>query len=348
MTDQLQTQPVKTEPDALQGLTCPKCGGVVPIPEGQEIVQCPYCELRSVVSGERGIRRYQVPCRVERPQAEQALQKFLRSHWAIAFNAQRQAQLTEAFVAYLPFWASWASGLGWAFGEEKVGSGDNEHYEPIEVKIAEEMSWNNAACDVGEFGVTQIPLTDQKLEPFQAEVLHRTGFVFEPVNAVSDARRMAEDSYRAWIEKKAGLDRQSQLFFQLARERMGLVYYPLWILRYRYRGRAYQVAVDGYSGKVLYGKAPGNTFYRAAILVGGMALGAFLAIDIPSLILSTSRHNDKGDAFGFAAIIFIAGLGIMGGAYAKFRYGEEYEYRSIPTGSAAGAANPISHLVSKL
>src|SRR5690606_41752721 len=50
-----------------------------------------------------------------------------------------------------------------------------------------------------------------------------------------------------------------------------------WVLRYLYRGRAFQVVVDGYSGKVLYGKAPGNTIYRAAVLVASMAVGALLA-----------------------------------------------------------------------
>src|SRR5690242_5576463 len=114
--------------DALQGLTCPKCGGIVAIPEGQEIVQCPYCDLRSVVSGERGLRHYQVPCRVERQQALAAFQKFLSGNWAIARDAAHSAQMTDAFVAYLPFWASWGRAMGWAFGEEEVGSGDHRRY----------------------------------------------------------------------------------------------------------------------------------------------------------------------------------------------------------------------------
>ena len=33
------------------------------------------------------------------------------------------------------------------------------------------------------------------------------------------------------------------------------------------------------SGRVLYGKAPGNIYYRALMLVGGTALGAFVLVD---------------------------------------------------------------------
>jgi hypothetical protein len=95
------------------------------------------------------------------------------------------------------------------------------------------------------------------------------------------------------------------------------------VLRYLYRGRAFQVVVDGFTGKVLYGKAPGNTIYRAGVLVLGMAIGAFLAITIPSFILGA----DDGEIVFFALGLFAVGLGIMYASYRAFRYGEQYEYR---------------------
>jgi hypothetical protein len=98
------------------------------------------------------------------------------------------------------------------------------------------------------------------------------------------------------------------------------------VLRYLYRGRSFQVVVDGYSGKVLYGKAPGNILFRAAVLVAGMALGAIMAIDVPALILSGNSDSSAGAALA----LFLLGLGIMGAAYRAFRRGEQYEYRSDP------------------
>ncbi len=114
------------------------------------------------------------------------------------------------------------------------------------------------------------------------------------------------------------------------RQRFGLIYYPLWVLRYTYRGRAYQVVVDGYSGLVLYGKAPGNTLYRAAVLVGGMAIGAFMLVDLSAAAFAIA-FNIKGDGVGvfivggLAAIVI--GFGLMATGYRKFRYGEQFEYR---------------------
>jgi hypothetical protein len=303
---------------------------MVSIPEGVAIVRCPYCELRSLVRGERGLRRYQVPQRVTREQAIQAMQGFLSEKKAIARDAASKGILTEAFIVYLPFWASWARVLGWIFGQERVRHNDRTDYRPKEVRLAQDFSWSGAACDVGEFGVQTIPLTGQTLEPFDPESLHAKGMVFEPVGSVSDAQAAAQADFKDRIDRAAALDRVSQVFVRSIRQRFGLIYYPLWVLRYTYRGRAYQVVVDGYSGLVLYGKAPGNTLYRAAVLVGGTALGAFMLVDLSAAAFAIA-FNMEGDGVGvfivggLAAIVI--GFGLMATAYRKFRYGEQFEYR---------------------
>jgi hypothetical protein len=315
--------------EEVQGLACPNCGGMVPIPEGKVIVRCPYCELRSMVQGERGLLRYQVPLRIDREKAEAGLKHFLTGSRAIAGQAARSAQLTESFVAYLPFWVAWSRVLGWVFGEKKVGSGDDTRYDPREVRIVEDMTWNAAACDVGEFGVETVPHIDPQLAPFDADALHAAGMVFEPVGLLSEAREEAEGEFRGYVEEKANLDRIGQVFVRYLRERMGIVYYPLWILRYQYRGRSYQVVVDGFNGEILYGKAPGSTLYRAAILVGGMALGALLAVDASALVFyfAAGSSDDEGGLFFFGLALIGVGFGLMLQAYRKFRYGEVYEFR---------------------
>ncbi|MBN2147390.1 MAG: hypothetical protein JW726_08375 [Anaerolineales bacterium] len=321
-----------SEQEATHGLSCPRCGGMIPIPEGQRIVQCPYCDLRSMVKGERGIQRYQVARRINRDQALSALRGFLKSHGAIAMDAANKALLAEAMVVYLPFWSHWTRALGWILGQKRVRSGKNTTYKAREVKVAVDLNWNGAACDVGEFGVEAIPLTNQSMDPFDPDALHESGLVFEPTNSESDARQSAASDFDQRLRKLSKLDRISQVFVRFINQRMGLVYYPLWVVRYLYRGRSFQVAVDGFSGQVLYGKAPGNTIYRAGVLVGGMALGAFLAVDVSSLALFLISQVDEGDAIGVLLMVaggaFLFGLGLMGAAYRAFRFGEQYEYRA--------------------
>jgi hypothetical protein len=107
-----------SEAAALHGLGCPRCGGMVPVPEGRLIVACPFCDLRSSVAGEYGVRRYQVPCRVDQEAALSAYRSFLSSKIAIARDCARTAQLDEVLLVHLPFWTVWGRGLGWAFGEK--------------------------------------------------------------------------------------------------------------------------------------------------------------------------------------------------------------------------------------
>jgi hypothetical protein len=310
-----------SEPEALHGLGCPRCGGMVPVPEGQVIVICPFCDLRSVMQGERGVRRYQVPCRVDQDDALKVFNKFLSSKLAIARDCARLAQLDEVLMVHLPFWAVWGRGLGWAFGEKQTGSGDNKKYEPREVRVVKELDWNSAACDVGEFGVNRISLDGRPLEPFDLEQLQLRGMLFEPVGSAAEALETARTQFEDEMKKLTRLDRISQTFIRMIRQRMGIVYYPLWVLRYLYRGRAFQVVVDGYSGDVVYGKAPGNIFYRAGVLVAGMAVGAFVTVDVPYWL----ADSEDSDGLGVLAV-FLFGLVLMYNSYRQYRYGEHYEY----------------------
>jgi hypothetical protein len=321
---------IMAEPESSHGLSCPNCGGMVPIPEGQIIVRCPFCDLRAMVRGETGVQRYHLQRKIDREQAIQGMRRFLSSHSAIAGDAARKAELVEAFVAYLPFWTGWTRVLAWIFGEKAVGSGDHKHYEPREIRVVQEMTWNGAACDVGEFGVEEAPLADQPLQPFDADTLRADGMVFEPTGSVTEARQVAEASYHARVQNSAKLDRVGQTFIRYMRKLLGVVYYPLWVLRYQYRARSFQVVVDGYSGQALYGKAPGNTFYRALMLVGGAIVGSVLAVDASAaaIYLASQAEGDTSAGLAIGGLIaLVAGFGLMFAGYRAFRYGEEYEYR---------------------
>ena len=122
----------------------------------------------------------------------------------------------------------------------------------------------------------------------------------------------------------------------MLRPRLGLVYYPLWVTRYEYRQRNYQVVVDGVGGKVLYGKAPGNIFYRAAMLVGGMALGTFILVN-GTILAGLAVGSSSDDDSAFLVLLPIAiGIGLAITAYRAFRYGEEVEERPKEARKAAG------------
>jgi len=313
-------------PDIISGLTCPNCSGTLDVREGQRIIKCPYCEARSLIKGESGLARYQVARRVNRDQAAQAV----RSFWSglnKAMDLPAQAKLTELFLAYLPYWRARAQVAGWVFGEKKISTKNSTRYEPREKQIMEEMEWSGAAGDVAEFGVNSLNLRNTQFAAYDPEALHAEGMVFEPTGSQTEAHESARAGWMARSRNQSGLDRIAQTFLRFLREALSLVYYPLWVARYTYRNRAYQVVVDGQNGKVLYGKAPGNIFFRALMLVGGTAFGSFVLVDGLALAFVIVASSNDEDSFGALAIPVAAGAALIYGGYRLFRWGEEIEHK---------------------
>jgi len=277
--------------------------------------------MRSLVKGDRGVRRWHVTNLIEREQVMKAVTGYF-SGISKARDLKRAAEIRESFLVYVPYWQVHAFVAGWIFG--RVKSGD-KNTKPVEVEVMEEMTWNDAAVDVSEFGVHRVSVDHLKLEPYDSEQLHADAMVFEPVESRSDALQEAKLHFAFRGRSKRRLKRKFFEKFHILRRRLSIVYYPLWVVRYQYRNRNYQVVVDGLKGDVLYGKAPGNILYRAAMLVGGMAIGNLLLVNgtiIAGLALSAS---DDGDSIAFILAPLAIGVGLIFAGYRKFRYGEEVE-----------------------
>lgn len=313
-------------PDIISGLTCPNCSGTLDVREGQRIIKCPYCEARSLIKGESGLARYQVARQVSREQAAQAVRGFW-SGLNKAMDLPARAKITELFLAYLPYWRARAQVAGWIFGEKKITSKNSTRYEPREVQVMEEMEWSGAAGDVAEFGVNSLNLRQTQFAAYDPEALHAEGMVFEPTGSQTEAHEAAHAGWTSKSQNASGLSRFAQIFLRFLRETLSLVYYPLWVARYTYRNRAYQVVVDGQTGRVLYGKAPGNIFFRALMLVGGTAFGSFVLVDGLAIAFAIVAGSSDEDS---AALLFIpvaAGAALIYGGYRLFRWGEEIEHK---------------------
>lgn len=310
--------PRPTPRESSQGLICPNCAGVVPVAEGLRVVQCPYCNLHSLVQGERGVRRWQVGRQVDQGRAEEAVRGFLGG-MRKARDLRRLATIDEMVLAYLPFWRVEATVAGWLFGRVRK---DDDETKPDEHYVFETMHWNDAAVDVSEFGVHRIAVSREDLSPFDSQALHAEAMVFEP----SESRTAALDEARTHFVRRARRDaaQKSTSYenIQLLRPEFALVYFPVWIGRYSYRNRTYQVVVDGASGRVMYGKAPGNILYRAVALVAGLAVGNLVLVN--GTILAALAQTDD-DSLGLLLLPIAVGLGLILYGYRQFRYGEEVE-----------------------
>jgi hypothetical protein len=277
--------------------------------------------MRSLVQGERGVRRWQISNKVDRERALTAVTGFF-SGMNKARDLKKTAEIKEVFLVYLPYWRVQAFVAGWLFGRVKDGKDSTK---PVEVEVMQDMLWNDAAADVSEFGVHRVSAAKSDLEPYDSDLLHAEAMVFEPVESRDEAMREAQSHFLYQGRKKKRLQQKFFEKFHFLRQKLSLVYYPLWVARYEYRGRNYQVVVDGTSGNVLYGKAPGNIFFRAIMLIGGMAIGNFILVNGSILGGLLVASSDEGDAIWLPLVALAVGIAFIIAGYARFRHGEEVE-----------------------
>ena len=311
---------MNTQVDKTQGLVCPECAGLVPVPEGARIVECPYCQLQSLVQGERGMRRWQVDHAITR---EQALETAKGHFNGInkARDLKKVAKIDDVFLVYLPYWHVKAMVAGWRFGVIKK----DDETKPVETEVFESMDWNDAALDVTEYGVHQVSIARDQLAPYDSDLLHARGMVFEPAESRTEAMSEAQSHFVYRARQKKRLDNTHFEKFHYLQPDFSIVYYPLWVIRYDYHGRHYPVIVDGVKNQILYGKAPGNVLYRAMRLVSGMAIGNFILVNGTAMLLYFGSGSDD-DSLGLLLLPLIIGFGLIISGYRAFRYGEEVEH----------------------
>jgi hypothetical protein len=181
--------------------------------------------------------------------------------------------------------------------------------------------------DVSEFGVNRVPIAGKNFEPFDQDRLSGEGMIFEATESPTDAASEAAAYFLQTARGKKSLSSTFMERLHILRQRLSLVYYPLWVARYQYRNRSYQVVVDGVNNKILYGKAPGNILYRAGALVVGMAVGNLLLVHGTALALQVLAYSDShDDGLAFLAVPPILGILAIIKGYRSFRFGEEVEY----------------------
>jgi hypothetical protein len=301
------------------GLACPNCGGALEVDDGLRVVECPFCRTPLLATSEVGARRLAVEPQIAAEGARRIARGWLSRGVAKNPRLETTAKIGEAFLSFLPFYRVQADCVGFALGTERrrrtVGSGKSRRTETYEVDVERgvERSFDATypALNVAEWGIQRVDLRGDPLVPFDGDALDRLGMVFPPTGSEHQVRAAALERFRRKADPTGGLHRVRFKFLQTLRERLSIIYYPLWVVRYRFQDRSYQVLVDAEDGSLAYGKAPGNDFFRAAMLVLTQAAALFVGTTVLQLFASFE-------------VLLIVGLPLVAAlwwGWRKFRYG---------------------------
>ncbi len=271
---------------ALIHLGCPACGGTLSVAEGQRVCDCRYCGGKSLVLAPNAVPRYVVGEAIDREGAVAAARRALR-HPEAPKPVQERTRFDTLALCYIPFYEATAIRLGTIFvrervkppaplGEDERGGGALDRWlaDPGEVRedtkvLEHDVLRIGPACELPELGIDRIGLaglrqagSPQPLSTFDPVALQSRAVVFAPT--LPAERFLEETTWRmpSWHDATRYVE-----------ARLKLLYYPVWQVRYRYRGRLYELAVDGLTGELLRGSAPREEPWSATPMAAGLALG---------------------------------------------------------------------------
>lgn len=295
-------------------MNCPNCGGDVSVDEGTKYLSCKYCSAVLSIEGDDGVSRITFRNRVNR---EQAIAE-VRLWWKGGFKARdlrRRGEITECYPIYVPFWRLRARAAGWVCGYKNVQRNKRTERVPLEKMVARDLDWTQVASDAGDIGIERL----RNLEG-EAVILDEGSIpTFEATTSSTDALSAGMSQVRSEAVSYAGVPHVTFQQVNVIPRGLSLIFYPIWMVRYKYSDRMYFATVDGITGRVLSGRAPGDYLWRSITMAVGMAVGG-VGIGFSAWV---GMATGSEDGCGLALFLIAGCLAIAAGTFGFFRYGSE-------------------------
>ncbi|HMK47037.1 MAG TPA: hypothetical protein VK436_10470 [Methanocella sp.] len=306
-------------------MNCPNCGGDVSVEEGVRYTSCKYCSAILSIEGDEGVNRITFRNKLNRDRAIDAVRQWWRGGFK-ARDLRRRGEITECYPIYVPFWRLKARASGWVCGYKVVQREKRTERVPLEKMVTRDFDWSQVASDAGDIGI-------EHLRNFEGEaIILDEGSIptFEATTSSTDAKARGMSQIESEAVSYAGVPHVTFKKVHVIPVGLSLIFYPVWMIRYKYADRMYFATVDGITGYVLSGRAPGDYLWRSITMAVGMAVGG-TGIGF-SLWLGIAIHSQGSVAL--MLFLMAACLAIAAGSFGFFRYGSE-----MTTGDVKGGYN---------
>ncbi|NLT35415.1 MAG: hypothetical protein GXX83_05915 [Gaiellales bacterium] len=311
----------------LRSVHCPQCAGPIGTSSGDSFLSCEHCGQDYLVAGGGDYSLRYLPASVQRLQAVGAGSSWLGEQPGTPRDL-RLAVFTQAHLMYIPIWLVEAYVVGWEFGkkirarQQPIRQGDSEY---VTLQLVEEgvqegsfkrRRLYQAGTDLSLLGVGRPQMSGREpLLPYVPGELEREAAVLEASVDYEEVRDRARNAFRTPPQGSNGFSR-----FDVLSEQTVLIYYPLWSLHYRYRGRLYQMTVDARTGGVHSARAPADGTRQLAAMVSTYAALAVALAVVVWMWLGWGVAREPAAYAGIAIFILAAG------AYWRFYLVKEVEY----------------------
>ena len=243
-----------------ENIRCSHCGAPVEFKPGELVATCKYCGYTTVIEtgAPFNFEHSLLLNKYNSAQADELIKGWMRSGFMKPDDLARKSKVLEKNLVYLPFWVVSA--------ETKTSyKGVFERISPPIVKdgkIQKEYNWLVLAREAAGFPTREydvplegkVPYDFRKIEGF-AKVLNSE---ITREEALELAKQQIEALHRYLL--KQDVDKIIEIYTEINVKQAVYLHAPVWFVKYEYKGKTYQLILDGAAGMALKGDIPSSKF----------------------------------------------------------------------------------------
>jgi len=252
------------------GVTCPSCGGSLRVTEGQRSIHCEYCYANLYIANPPGVKSFFLKPRITAGKAKLEALHLISKKSGGRVKA-KYTSVVEHKLVHVPFWRMRGRFIGWICGEEtelkRVGkststpSGEisrqvlKRESTPFSKFVSKHVDWSAPACVMRHLGMQGISMKASMLEWEIFNHDFKTSMnIALPTKSAKTARR---DGYQhiTNLAKPSGANIRASRF-HLFGSNLSIYYYPIYLLRYKFKDRVYVITIDGNNGNIIRADVP--------------------------------------------------------------------------------------------
>jgi len=244
----------------VQEITCSHCGAPISFEPGEMIATCKYCGYTVVIETGKAFsfEHSMLQNKYDLTEIEEPIKNWMRAGFLKPSDLARKSKITEKTLMYLPFWVV-------SVEAKSDYKGIFERITPPVVKegkIEKKYDWLVLARKATNFPTREydVPLTGKvaydfrKIEAF-AKVLNSE---IEKNEAVELAKQQIEEHHRFLAQQD--VDRIIEMKNEIKINQRVYLHAPIWFVKYEYKGKTYELLIDGSTGTVIKGDIPSTGF----------------------------------------------------------------------------------------
>jgi len=241
-------------------IKCSHCGAPISFQPGELLATCKYCGYTVVIeTGQTFTFEHSLLLNAfDQVQVETRVRSWMREGFMKPSDLARKAKLTGRELIYLPFWVV-------SVEARSSYKGIFERITPAAMKegvIEKDYDWLVLARKATEFPTREyqvplegkIPFDFRRIEAF-AKVLNSE---IDKDEAEEQAKAEIEGNHKFLAQQD--VDKIVEMKTEIEVEETVYLHAPIWFIKYEYKGKDYQLIVDGATGVAIRGDIPSTGF----------------------------------------------------------------------------------------